>query len=55
MGELELTVSVELGELVQIGAKFGWKMFCWFVQEAERGHSPTTRRQNQNLGIGLLL
>lgn len=35
LGELVLTVSVELGELVQVGAEFRWKIFCEFVQEAE--------------------
>lgn len=48
-------MAVELGELVQVGAKFSWKMFRRFIQEAERGDSPAARGQNQNLDLCLLL
>lgn len=35
LAELVLTVCVELGELVQVGAEFSWKIFCGFVKKAE--------------------
>ena len=55
LGELVLTVAVELGELVQVRAEFSWEMFNGFIQEAERGDGPAAWRQNQNLDLCLLI
>lgn len=49
-----LTVGVELGELVQVGAQLRREVFSRFVKETERGDGPAAWRQNQNLDLSFI-